>query len=231
MTRYATSAPQRLVGWYLRDYRESAGYDLADAARVLGCSRSKISRVEAGQRGIPAKELCALLAGYGRRHRRGRAAPAGGRHRRLARPAQTPGRAGRAPQARHHPAAAVRFLPAARWRHGRLLRPSVRPCRRPRDRPRGRPGRRPVPHRPACRDRVPAGLRPPGGTRTQPGSQYRRAPQARRRPLRPRAAPLPAQAAGTAVPRRGGRQPGRNRKFLAMTSLIRKTNDHYHYAA
>jgi transcriptional regulator with XRE-family HTH domain len=67
MTRYATSAPQRLVGWYLRDYRESAGYDLADAARVLGCSRSKISRVEAGQRGIPAKELCALLAGYGAR--------------------------------------------------------------------------------------------------------------------------------------------------------------------
>ena len=53
MTRYALPARQRLVGWYLRDYRESAGYDLADAARVLGCNRSKISRIETGQRGIP----------------------------------------------------------------------------------------------------------------------------------------------------------------------------------
>jgi transcriptional regulator with XRE-family HTH domain len=65
--RYATSARQRLVGWYLRDYRESAGYDLADAARLLGCNRSKISRIETGQRGIPPQELCALLAGYGAR--------------------------------------------------------------------------------------------------------------------------------------------------------------------
>ena len=53
MTRYALPARQRLVGWYLRDYRESAGYDLAEAARVLGCNRSKISRIETGQRGIP----------------------------------------------------------------------------------------------------------------------------------------------------------------------------------
>ena len=67
MTRFSVSAPQRLVGWYLRDYRESAGYDLADAARVLGCNRSKISRIETGQRGIPPKELCELLAGYGAR--------------------------------------------------------------------------------------------------------------------------------------------------------------------
>ena len=34
MTRYAMPARQRLVSWYLRDYRESAGYDLAEAARV-----------------------------------------------------------------------------------------------------------------------------------------------------------------------------------------------------
>ena len=65
MTRYAVSARQRLIGWYLRDYRESAGYDLADAARVLGCNRSKISRIETGQRGIRPKELRELLTEYG----------------------------------------------------------------------------------------------------------------------------------------------------------------------
>jgi hypothetical protein len=43
------------------------GYDLADAARILGCNRSKISRIETGQRGIPPKELRELLAGYGAR--------------------------------------------------------------------------------------------------------------------------------------------------------------------
>ena len=53
MTRYALPARQRLVGWYLRDYRESAGYDLADATGVLGCNQSKVSRIETGQRGIP----------------------------------------------------------------------------------------------------------------------------------------------------------------------------------
>jgi plasmid maintenance system antidote protein VapI len=52
MTRYAVSAPQRLVGWCLRDYRESVGYDLAEAARILGCHRTKISRIETGQRCI-----------------------------------------------------------------------------------------------------------------------------------------------------------------------------------
>jgi len=52
MTRYAISARQRLVGWCLRDYRESAGYGLADAARMLGCDRSRISRMESGERGI-----------------------------------------------------------------------------------------------------------------------------------------------------------------------------------
>jgi transcriptional regulator with XRE-family HTH domain len=65
MTRDAMPARQRLVGWYLRDYRESAGYDLAEAARILGCHRSKISRVETGQRGIHPTELRELLAGYG----------------------------------------------------------------------------------------------------------------------------------------------------------------------
>jgi len=50
-----TNAPwprQRLVGSSLRQYRESLGYSLRDAARVLECDVSKISRMETGQRGI-----------------------------------------------------------------------------------------------------------------------------------------------------------------------------------
>ncbi len=56
---------RRLVGGALRRYRENAGYTLEDAARVLECDRSKISRVETGQRGIRPKELRELLAEYG----------------------------------------------------------------------------------------------------------------------------------------------------------------------
>jgi hypothetical protein len=41
------------------------GYTLDDAARVLECDRSKISRIETGQRGIRGKELRELLAEYG----------------------------------------------------------------------------------------------------------------------------------------------------------------------
>jgi transcriptional regulator with XRE-family HTH domain len=67
MTRYAMPARQRLIGWHLRDYRESAGYDLADAARILECNRSKISRIETGQRGIHPSELHELLTEYGAR--------------------------------------------------------------------------------------------------------------------------------------------------------------------
>lgn len=56
---------RRLVGAALRRYRENVGYTLDDAARVLECDRSKISRVETGQRGIRPKELRELLAEYG----------------------------------------------------------------------------------------------------------------------------------------------------------------------
>jgi transcriptional regulator with XRE-family HTH domain len=59
------SARQRLVGASLRDYRESVGYDLGDAARILDCQRSKVSRIESGERGIRAGELRDLLAEYG----------------------------------------------------------------------------------------------------------------------------------------------------------------------
>ncbi|HTU76830.1 MAG TPA: helix-turn-helix transcriptional regulator [Trebonia sp.] len=60
----APPARRRLVGAALRRYRESTGYDLADAARVLACDRSKISRIESGERGIRAEELRALLVDY-----------------------------------------------------------------------------------------------------------------------------------------------------------------------
>jgi transcriptional regulator with XRE-family HTH domain len=56
---------RRLVGGALRRYRENTGYTLEDAARVLECDRSKISRIETGQRGIRPKELRELLAEYG----------------------------------------------------------------------------------------------------------------------------------------------------------------------
>jgi transcriptional regulator with XRE-family HTH domain len=56
---------RRLVGATLRRYREHLGYGLADAARVLECDRSKISRIETGQRGIRIRDLRDLLREYG----------------------------------------------------------------------------------------------------------------------------------------------------------------------
>src|SRR5580698_6905715 len=65
VTGEPTPARRRLVGNALRRYRENVGYALEDAARVLECDRSKISRIETGQRGIRPKELRELLAEYG----------------------------------------------------------------------------------------------------------------------------------------------------------------------
>ena len=56
---------RRLLGGALRRYRENLGYALDDAARILECDRSKISRIETGQRGIRPKELRELLTEYG----------------------------------------------------------------------------------------------------------------------------------------------------------------------
>jgi transcriptional regulator with XRE-family HTH domain len=56
---------RRLVGRALRRYRENLGYSLGDAARILECDASKISRIETGQRGIRGKELRELLGEYG----------------------------------------------------------------------------------------------------------------------------------------------------------------------
>ena len=49
----------------MRRHRESLGYRLDDAARILECDRSKISRIESGQRGIRARDLRDLLTEYG----------------------------------------------------------------------------------------------------------------------------------------------------------------------
>jgi transcriptional regulator with XRE-family HTH domain len=56
---------RRLLGAALRRHRESLGYRLDDAARILECDRSKISRIESGQRGIRSRDLRDLLTEYG----------------------------------------------------------------------------------------------------------------------------------------------------------------------
>jgi transcriptional regulator with XRE-family HTH domain len=58
-------ARRRLLGAALRRHRESLGYRLDDAARILECDRSKISRIESGERGIRARDLRDLLTEYG----------------------------------------------------------------------------------------------------------------------------------------------------------------------
>ncbi len=56
---------RRIVGAVLRRYRQELGFGLDDAARLLDCDRSKISRIETGQRGIRNRELRDLLSEYG----------------------------------------------------------------------------------------------------------------------------------------------------------------------
>jgi len=56
---------RRLLGNALRGYRESVGFNLEEAALILGCDRSKVSRIETGERGIRAEELRDLLTEYG----------------------------------------------------------------------------------------------------------------------------------------------------------------------
>ena len=56
---------RRLLGSALRDYRQGLGYNLDEAAAILECDRSKISRIETGERGIRPKELRELLTEYG----------------------------------------------------------------------------------------------------------------------------------------------------------------------
>jgi len=61
----APSIRRRLIGAALTRYRENLGYTLEDPARILGCDRSKISRIESGQRGIRPRELRQLLTEFG----------------------------------------------------------------------------------------------------------------------------------------------------------------------
>lgn len=61
----STSICGRLVGGALRRYRENMHLTLADAAAILECDKSKISRFETGQRGIRPRDLRDLLNEYG----------------------------------------------------------------------------------------------------------------------------------------------------------------------
>jgi transcriptional regulator with XRE-family HTH domain len=61
----APAARRRLVGKALRRQREILAFKLDDAARMLGCDRSKVSRIETGERGISLLDLKMLLDCYG----------------------------------------------------------------------------------------------------------------------------------------------------------------------
>jgi transcriptional regulator with XRE-family HTH domain len=56
---------RRLIGSALRRYRQHLGFGLEEPARILDCDKSKVSRIETGQRGIRVKELRELLSEYG----------------------------------------------------------------------------------------------------------------------------------------------------------------------
>jgi transcriptional regulator with XRE-family HTH domain len=56
---------RRLLGAELRRLREAAGFSHEDAAQILECDKSKISRIETGHRGMRPKELRELLEEYG----------------------------------------------------------------------------------------------------------------------------------------------------------------------
>lgn len=56
---------RRLVGSLLRQYRQAHGYKLEEAASILECDPSKISRIETGERGIRPDQLSKLLTDYG----------------------------------------------------------------------------------------------------------------------------------------------------------------------
>lgn len=65
MNTDAMCALRGIVGRSLRQHREKAGYTVGDAARILDCDASKISRMETGHRGIRARDLRELLSEYG----------------------------------------------------------------------------------------------------------------------------------------------------------------------
>jgi transcriptional regulator with XRE-family HTH domain len=62
---YIPAAQRALVGSMVRQYRHDAGLDLADTAGFLKCDRSKMSRIESGERGFSPAELRGVLTGLG----------------------------------------------------------------------------------------------------------------------------------------------------------------------
>ena len=54
----------RLIGDTLRQHREQAGWTIEESARLLGCDKSKISRIETGTRGVNPGEIAKLLDEY-----------------------------------------------------------------------------------------------------------------------------------------------------------------------
>jgi transcriptional regulator with XRE-family HTH domain len=62
---YVPAAQRALVGSTVRQYRNDAGLYLADTAGFLNCGRSKMSRIESGERGFSPAELRKVLTGLG----------------------------------------------------------------------------------------------------------------------------------------------------------------------
>ncbi|GAA3842886.1 helix-turn-helix transcriptional regulator [Saccharothrix violaceirubra] len=63
MTSKGASFRQRRVSTELRALRRARGLSCAEVAKAIGCSESKISRMETGQRGLQVDEVAAIL-GY-----------------------------------------------------------------------------------------------------------------------------------------------------------------------
>ncbi len=59
--RKGVSVRQRRVSAELRSYREKRKLSCKDVAEALGCSESKISRMETGERGLYADDVAAVL--------------------------------------------------------------------------------------------------------------------------------------------------------------------------
>lgn len=59
-----SSARQRQLGSWLEKLRKESGLDVADSAKVLGCSNSKIRHLEAGRSKVKRSELTKLLDAY-----------------------------------------------------------------------------------------------------------------------------------------------------------------------
>jgi transcriptional regulator with XRE-family HTH domain len=63
-TNQNSSIRSRRVSAELRRYRKLAGMTSAQAADALGCSASKMSRIETGSRGLHVEDVAALLGLY-----------------------------------------------------------------------------------------------------------------------------------------------------------------------